>query len=172
MQVKVNVLSTKGFTKSDRQKIDQACALINTVVNSELFAQKFLRARMTELNGLTNEQALEQIRSGDCLFSDKDGTIDLKLVLYYKRWSRVVGYTNGTPMTIWINRKFFSTPVSIGSNLLHEACHLIGFSHYKSWETSLPYTMNRLFEACCRELGLKVPKLLMASVGCSLERVA
>lgn len=172
MQVKVNILSTRGFSKADRQRIDQACTLINTVVNSELFAQKFLRSRMTELNGLTNEQALEVIRSGDCDFTDKDGTIDLKLVLYYKRFSSVIGYTDGTPLTIFINRKFFSTPVSIGSNLLHEACHLMGFSHYKTWESSLPYTINRIFEACCRELSLKVPKSIAMCNRDSVKQVA
>lgn len=153
--VKVKILKTTGFSKSDLNKIKLAEEILNIVINSDTYKNLFLAQSFTETNGKTNQEIYDQLISGDCLFTDADDTIDLKLVMYYRRWSKVVGYVNGSPLTIFINRKFFSTPISIASNLLHEYFHLMGFSHNDRWETSLSYLAgNELFEFAAKKLGL------------------
>ena len=152
--IKVKLHSSKGFKPSEQAMVDKAVSMMDRVLNSELFKKKVLAGRFTETNGKTNQEIYDIIMSGDCEYSDADGTIDLAAVMYYKRWSGVVGYVTGEDFTVYMNRKFFSTPTSIGSNLLHEATHNMGFSHYEVFETSVPYSMNRIFEACVKEMKL------------------
>lgn len=155
-KLKVKILDTSGFTKSDLDKIELATVIIEVVVNSIIYRELFLVAKFTETNGKTNQEIFNELLSGDCQFTDADGTIDLKLVMYYKRYSSVVGYFDGTPFSIFINRKFFSTPLSIASNLLHEYLHIIGYSHYGAFETSVPYLAgNTIFEKAAKQLGFK-----------------
>lgn len=160
MQVKVKILKTSGFSKADLAKIDAAVCLLDTVLNSQMFRSEFLKEKLTENKGKTNAEIIDHLLSGDCQFTDADGSIDLKLVMYYKRWSSVVGYFDGTPLTIFINRKFFSSHIDIASNLLHEYFHLMGYSHYKAFQTSVPYTANRVFERCVKAIGFKIPSSL------------
>lgn len=160
--IKVKILKTSGFSKADLAKIDAAVCLLDTILNTKMFRDEFLKEKMTETNGKTNAEILDHLLSGDCQFTDADGMIDLKLVMYYKRWSKVVGYFDGTPFTIFINRKFFSSHIDIASNLLHEYFHLMGYSHYERFETSVPYTANRVFERCVERIGFKVPSSIAA----------
>lgn len=155
IKLKVKILDTSGFTASDIEKIKKAEEIIFQVVNSDLYRERFLAAKFTETKGKTNEEILTELLSGDCQFTDADGTMDLKLVMYYKRYSSVVGYFDGTPFSIFINRKFFSTPLSIASNLFHEYAHLVGYTHYGEFETSVPYLAgNTIFERVAIKFGL------------------
>lgn len=155
-KLKVKIIDTSGFSASDLTKIALAQDIIELVVNSIAYREEFLKAEFTETNGKSNIEILNTILSGDCQFTDADGTMDLKLVMYGKRFSKVVGYTDGTPFTVFINRKFFSTPLSIGSNLFHEYIHLSGWSHHGAFETSVPYLAgNTIFERVAKRLGVK-----------------
>lgn len=155
IKLRVKILDTSGFSKSDLEKIKKAEDIIEVVVNSAAYAFDFLDAKFTETNGDSNKKILDTLLSGDCQFTDADGTMDLKLIMYYKRYSGVVGYFDGTPFSIFINRKFFSTPLSIASNLLHEYFHMIGYSHYGVFDTSVPYLGgNTIFERVAIKLGM------------------
>ncbi len=155
VKLKVKILNTSGFTISELEQIAKAEEIIHQVVNSDLYREEFLKAEFTEKNGKTNQEILNELLSGDCQFTDADGVMDIKLVMYYKRYSSVVGYFDGTPLTIFINRKFFSTPLSIASNLWHEYIHLVGYSHYEVFETSVPYLAgNTIFERVASKLNL------------------
>lgn len=154
-KLRVNILDTSGFSESDLNKIKLAQEIIFIVVNSQEYKDEFLKAEFTETEGKSNIEIFNTLLSGDCQFSDADGTMDLKLVMYYKRYSSVVGYFDGTPFSIFINRKFFSTPLSIASNLWHEYIHVCGWSHYGAFETSVPYLAgNTIFERVAIKFGL------------------
>lgn len=155
VKLKVKILDTSGFTASDLEKIKRAEEIVYQVVNSDLYKEEFLKANFTETKGKTNQEILNELLSGDCQFTDADGVMDIKLVMYYKRYSSVVGYFDGTPLTIFMNRKFFSTPLSIASNLWHEYIHIVGYSHYEVFETSVPYLAgNTIFESVANKLNL------------------
>jgi hypothetical protein len=146
--------SLEGFTVPELEVVSQAEALLAKVMDSDSFRDKVLAADFTETNGMTNQEIYDCLLEGNHYFCQPSGTIRLNLVMYMEPHSRVIGYTYLESITTYINRKFFATPVSIASNLIHEYSHILGFTHRGNWSTSIPYTLNRIFEACCAELGL------------------
>lgn len=129
----------------DADALSKARALILQVCATPLFAGKLLAATLTETQGKTNLQVLSDI-------TEMDLTISVNL--YSSWWSHVIGYTYFATNTIHVNRKYFHGTVSIASNLLHECSHILGYTHDQVWATSVPYTLNRIFEDCCLELKL------------------
>lgn len=132
----------------DKKRLEFAIEGANRILASPLFKTRLLEEKLTETNGLTNLQVYEKIMAGDQLNPfDKLGETDIKVMLYRKTWSRVVGYTFIDSVTVWMNRKFFGQPKGIGSNLIHEACgHQNGFLHQGRWATAVPYVLNRVTE--------------------------
>lgn len=154
-RLEINITEIENFTDADLQKIDEAKRIYNIVVNHPLY-WKYIReawANLTETKGYTYERFKKEYLSGDCKFTDADNSTDLQLVMYYKRWSKVVGYVLGDSNTIYINRKYFINPLNIASNLNHEALHLMGFSHYGNKSTSIPYKIgNDIFEKTWKDI--------------------
>lgn len=151
----LDIESAKGFSDKERAKIDEAKRIYEIVVNSPLYWEKIEKSwhLLTETKNFSFEEFKILMLSGDCKFSDADGETDIALVMYHRKWSKVVGYVMGDSNMIHINRKYFSSPLSIASNLNHEALHLLGFSHYGTKSTSIPYVVgNDLFEETWKEL--------------------
>lgn len=143
--IKIKVNPQRGMSTAELEKINAAVQGLEKILNSDRFKIELLLAKMTETNGLTNQQVYDKIMAGDQVINgDEMGVLDFNLVLYRKSWSKVVGYTFTNSMTIWVNRKYFSTPKSISENIGHELMHQLGFFHNKIWSTSVPYTMNRI----------------------------
>src|SRR5690606_23212813 len=84
------------------------------------------------------------------------GVLDISVMMYYKSWSKVVGYTFEGGLTVWVNHKFFGSPKNTASNLLHEASHQLGYFHNGAWAKTVPYTMNRIVEELWDELCGKI----------------
>lgn len=142
----VTILEVVNGTDQEKATLAKGKDLVLKVVASPLFASKLLAASLTETNGLTNAEVLQKITAA---------SLEVTLWMYSKWWSKVVGYTYFKTNTIYVNRKFFRGPVAEGSNLLHEMSHILGFAHEFVWETSVPYTLNRIFEECCVELNFQ-----------------
>lgn len=139
------ILEVVNGSIPEKNTVSQAHDLIVKVVASPLFASKLLAATLTETNGLTNAQVLDKL---------VQATLSITVWMYNRWWTKVIGYTYFKTNTIYVNRKFFHGPVSVGSNLLHECSHILDFAHNGAWATSVPYTLNRIFEECCVELNL------------------
>lgn len=152
----LDIENTTNFNDKDLQKIDEAKRIFNIVVNHPLYWQKIKAAwhKVTETKGHNFVSFKNYFLSGDCNFSQKDGERDLELVMYHKKWSRVVGYVYANRDNIvYINRKYFSSPLGIASNLNHEGLHLMGFSHYGNKSTSIPYLIgNKIFEDTWKQI--------------------
>ncbi len=107
-----------------------------------------------EANGHDYELFKELMLSGDCNFTEADGETNILLIMYNRPWSKVVGYVYSNQSNlIHINRKYFGNPLKIASNLNHEALHLMGFSHYGTHSTSVPYLIgNKLFQDTWKQI--------------------
>ena len=157
--------SIQKFSQSERAKLEAAFALIEKVVNSEEFKDRFINflnkedERSFKSNqGLTNEKIFEQFMAGrELLLPDTVGEMNFYLKLYHKRFSNVLGWTSRSSNLININKKFFKNfkPNEVAGNLVHEWLHKLGFSHSSAKEhDSVPYGVGYLM----REMGGRVLK--------------
>lgn len=140
----LTILSEYGTTPDDTELLEQAVALISEVTATKRFADLLMAAPLTETQGKANAQVLQDI---DC------ARLQVSINLYDSWWSKVIGWTTLQGNIIHVNRKYFHGVVSIASNLLHEGSHILGYTHNGVWATSVPYTLNRIFEQVCMELN-------------------
>lgn len=154
MQLKIH--GTQNFSAEEKAKIDEAKRIFDIVVNSSLYHNKIKDSWhiLTETKGYDYNSFMQLYLSGDCNFTGADNTMDLNLIMYYNRFSKVVGYVMGDNFNVWLNRKFFISPLKIASNLNHEGLHNLGFSHYGKKSSSIPYMVgNKLFEETWKEIS-------------------
>lgn len=144
MQIKL--LDVVNETISEFHKFSKAVDLITHVTTSKLFADKVMAAQFSETNGFSNAQILSMVDNAEPKITVR---------VYKSWWSKVVGYTYFKSNTIYVNRKYLGGLVGVASNLLHEVMHILNFGHAGKWSSSVPYTMNRIFEECCLQMDLK-----------------
>jgi hypothetical protein len=120
----------------------QGFQIANAVLLSDCFRQGVLAAPMTH----TRDQSQQQI------YDAMTGPAVPLSVVLYDGGNRhgTVGYENsGEPGIVHMNRFYVHSAYMVADNLLHEAAHTRGYIHKSSKEAeSVPYTMNRIFEAC------------------------
>lgn len=145
--MRVQFLRISGLNDYQAKILNKSKDLMNQVLNSEEFKSKILNSYFTETNGLSAAEIYNVLAYGSW---------DLKIV-GYRSWnvfSKVMGYfVSGE--TIYINTRKITDALTLASLLTHENSHRLGFSHYGIWNTSVPYSLNRIFEACVAELKLK-----------------
>lgn len=157
----IDIHEQTNFTAEEKKIYAEAKVAVEKVLNSKRFKTKFLAAKLTNVEGLTNEKIYTKLMSGIDLFNKTaDYDIDVYVEMYYKN-NRVVGYTTPSINKTYLNRKFFSQydAADIACNMVHEYLHKVGFDHESASEhTSVPYAIGYLLEACIREMWAK-PKL-------------
>lgn len=134
--------------------VDAAFADLNRVLSSDVFERCVLSAAFTETNGLSNQQiyALAVDRSpltvDFTMFNGTEEHNNVWLTMGYEdpRW----------PTVCFANRHFITNKELCASLILHETMHLLGFTHRGVKRTSVPYTMNRIYENAAAQLGLQV----------------
>ena len=101
----------------------------------------------------------------------EDNVINLYVDDYYTV-KKVVGYTLLSSKYIRVNTKYFDTNSNkrVGSNLLHEYGHLVGFSHDFRRTARRPfsicYQLNKAYEECHdRLIGPREGSLAKVKVG-------
>lgn len=97
-----------------------------------------------------------------CALATSQGKIEL-MVETYHTWKNVIGYGLPSDTIIRVNRKYLDRYsihrtkdlINIGSNLLHEHGHDMGFKHdfmrTKRRPKSICYSLNRAYEAAALE---------------------
>ena len=142
----VTVDKYTNFTQNEKTKIEQAEKKLNTMLGGDCFKNFMLDADLIQTNNRTNIQVVDHLKSSH---------VNIELIIYYKYFSKVHGYTYPNVNKIWFNRKYHSgtTVCAEASNLMHELSHKFGYGHdYKATSTrpkSVPYTLNRAVKACC-----------------------
>lgn len=161
----VKGMDIQGFDSESMQKMEKAFEVLEKVVNSEEFKNRVLnfvndqgKNEFASSNGLTNEQIYSIFMDGrETLQQNTPGEMNFYLKLYYKRYSKVIGWTNASINTININWKFFKKFAlsDVAGNLAHEWTHKIGFGHKSASEhDSAPYAIGYIV----REMSAKVLK--------------
>jgi hypothetical protein len=163
--LKVKAMDIQGFDQESLKKLDQSFKLLEKIVNSQEFKNRIINFRNTQnqrsfasSNGLSNEQIYDIFMEGrETLQSQTPGEMNFFLKLYYKRYSKVIGWTNGSINTININWKFFKNfkHHEVAGNLAHEWTHKLGFGHESAAEhDSVPYGIGYIV----REMGERLSK--------------
>jgi hypothetical protein len=156
----VRPMSVVGFDNESMVKMNKAFEVLEKVVNSEEFKNRVINFKNTQNersfasnNGLSNEQIFDSFMEGrETLQPNTPGEMNFFLKLYHKRYSKVIGWTDGSINVININWKFFKNfkPNEVAGNLAHEWTHKLGFDHQSAAEhDSAPYAIGYIV----REMG-------------------
>lgn len=135
----IKALSYKDYSPREEKTKREGLILVNIALGDADFERRWVdpSVNCTENKGLTQREILQKLRED----------IGIQFRAYRKWWSKVVGYfISGN--TIWDNLKYvdIGDATESGSNDLHETCHVKGFTHNNRWNSSVPYTANRIFE--------------------------
>ena len=143
----VNVTKYTNFSKEEKVKASKYIPLMDKVLNSNCFEEFMIARDLRKTNGKTNKQVVKHIRKSN---------VDIELIMYFKRFSKVAGYTQKGATWIKLNRKYHegASLCSEASNLAHELGHKINYGH--DFEAtidrplSVPYSINAAFKSCCK----------------------
>lgn len=145
----ISVVKFINHSAAEIKKNQAAIEKIKEVVKSDCFKNELMSRKLIQTNGKTNAEVLE------IMLNSK---VNIRLSMYRKRFSSVNGYTYDKSDVINLNRKYhdYYGVCSVANNLAHEALgHKNGFSHdYKpnlQRPFSVPYSLNVIFEKCCRD---------------------
>lgn len=143
----VDVIKYTNFTEKQVVKTEKALDKITEVYNSKCFSNFMLKRGLIQTNGKTPSEVIKH------LITKK---VNAELIWYYKRFSKVHGFTQPGVKWIKLNAKYHTgtTICDEGSNIAHEASHKIGYGHdFKATKRrpySVPYSINSAFKACCK----------------------
>jgi len=143
----VNVIKYTNFNEEEKVKASKYIPLMDNVINSKCFEEFMIARDLRKTNGKTNEEVVQHIRKS---------TVDIELIMYFKRFSKVAGYTEKGATWIKLNRKYHAGAsfCSEASNLAHELSHKINYGHdFKATidrPLSVPYSINAAFKSCCK----------------------
>ena len=140
--------------------MEKAQATLQKILNTEEFKQKVLhftylgQETYVQNNGLSNLEIYNKIMAGAEQLPKKTSanqTMDLFTELYYEA-SNVIGYTDPSVSTIYMNSYFFDRfdASNVAGNMMHEWLHKLGFDHdFDSTDrrpSSVPYAIGYIAE--------------------------
>jgi len=156
--------ATRMDNEIRRDKMGQVSLEMHTVINSSIFRDQILKLKpfkgeRSKYKNLTNSEVYNMIMHGaDIHEPQMDHELDIFVDDYYT-WKKVIGYTKPkVDRIIRVNTKYFDKrhTMNIGSNILHEYGHLMGFSHdfFMSDErpSSICYQFNKAYVAAYKKL--------------------
>jgi hypothetical protein len=156
MLTKITIDASKMDTLERREKIQTVAGELHTVINSRIFMDEVMKMRThgerSKLKDLSNREIYDLLMKGaETLDPEVDYEWDIFVDDYYT-FKRVVGYTYLNKKWIYVNTKYFDTRSTklIGSNIVHEQSHKLGFSHdfrsTKDRPFSVSYQLNLAYE--------------------------
>jgi hypothetical protein len=138
------VAGTIKCLREEAAMVADAYSDLNKVLASDLFRMETLAAAFTEANGL------DSLGVYDLVVSRSPITVDLTMFTgtkWQNYFSRTMGYEDPNhPTVCFANRHFIRSKELCASLILHETMHVVGFPHAHAKNTSVPYTMNRIYE--------------------------
>lgn len=142
-----------GATVNECKMIAQAVDYVRQVVSSSEFREAVIYAKFTNTNGLSNQQIYDLFTKTKLLVNVDmfDGSWKQNHVWH------TMGYEDPNDDFVHANRYFIQDALTMGSLILHELSHEpLGFHHNSASDSSsVPYTMNRIFESVAEKLGIK-----------------
>lgn len=140
----VELGTVKNADLKQQEQIKIAIGYMKQVLSSDCFEDRILTGEFTETNGLTNEQILNIVHS-------RVFTINFEF-FYGTRMQNYVYKTMGYDIgdgVVYMNSFYVEDAKTIMSLAMHEALgHGLGFRHDGYKNTSFPYKLNEISEAC------------------------
>lgn len=141
-----------NYTEPQKKNLAAASKHLEEIFNSEEF-QKAVEGRTYTSTTLTGKEVYKKLMEGvESYNKEVNFTMDLKVTMYLKTLTKVVGYTTPGSDTVFTNSKFHSkySACKIASNLTHEWSHKLGFQHSSASDAkSVPYSLNEIVEKIC-----------------------
>jgi hypothetical protein len=142
----------QNATDDETTMCKTALGYLFRVLASDSFKTKVLAAQFTETNGQTNQQIYDAYTTTTIVINVSffSGTLIQDKIEHTEGYECGDGYCH-------INRDFIRTAYETTSIMAHEIGHEpLGFSHIDPPEdqTSIPYLMNSIVEACMDEIGI------------------
>jgi hypothetical protein len=135
-----------------------------SVLNSSNFKKALLElarycpGELSEWRTKTPEEIVQHFFSGrEVLEPTEDKEFDIYVDNFFS-WRGVIGYTNRNTKWMFVNTRFFdrNSTRSIGSNIIHEYGHKIGFEHHFKRTSvrplSLCYLLNKAYSRAHKEI--------------------
>jgi hypothetical protein len=172
----INLNASKMNCEERRDKLEEVAFQLHQIVNSTIFRDKVLRMRpwgeTSEWKSASGAMIYNHIMSGA---EETNGIEDRVMDIYvddFFSYRNIVGYMNPFKKWIHVNTKYFDKRFNkaIGSNILHEYGHTLGFRHEggatKARPHSICYRLNVIYEECHNKLvGNNIPSLVKIKVG-------
>lgn len=131
-QTTIQVTENNGFEDPIiKQKLDDAVKILERVVNSDQFGKRVENSKYFRNNKMKGAAILQKIRTGHEENTMPDNIISL-LVEVYNNKKNEIGHTTPDGI-IHTNKEWIlsNSATCYAAHLLHEYCHVLGFSH--SW---------------------------------------
>jgi len=156
---KITIDASKIDTQERKDKLEIVAQEMHRVLNSTIFRDKVMlmkkHGERSKWKDKTNLEIYNHIMSGQEVLNGEE--VDYELDIFvddYFSLKRVIGYTYPSIKTIFVNTRYFDkrNTRDIGSNILHETGHKLGFSHdfraTKDRPYSICYQLNKVYEEC------------------------
>lgn len=138
------------------------------IVNKPEFKAAILAKKFTSTK-LTGQQIWDKMEAGsELLIPEANGIWDWKVGFYTKNTSKVIGWTNGSIITVWVNTKYFdkNDEGDIIANIVHEYLHKIGLDHssakdYNSAPYWIGYLARDLYNKSLTEVVVELPPVIV-----------
>jgi len=158
MLTKINIDASRLDTNERKEKIEQVAVEMHQIVNSRIFQDKVHTMKKwgetSKYKDASNQRIYKMIMDGaETLDPIVDNEMDIFIDDYFS-WRRVIGYTKKNIKTIFVNTRYFDKRGTklIGSNIMHEYGHKLGFGHdfYATDRRpfSICYQLNNIYEEC------------------------
>jgi ssRNA-specific RNase YbeY (16S rRNA maturation enzyme) len=148
-------IQADNYNPQQLEKLKKAEKIIEKIFNSDDYKQEILKRTFTNTKGLTNLEIYEKLFAGaEALQPAVNYQMDLRVVMYYQRFTNVVGYTTPKSLIVNTNSKFHDNydECKVASNLTHEWTHKMGFDHTSAGDSkSVPYSHNDIVETLCKK---------------------
>lgn len=169
----IKIIEAKNYHNNNLSRVKSVVQLLENTINSEEFKNAVInfkthlqggtfhffkiekkrgRTRTIKLKRYTNTEVLSKILKGN---SSEENVIELKLKMEYGSDGDVVGFKRSGDPTIHTYEKFVKT-MSLeryAAHIIHEYCHIIGFSHSSSRKNdkfrdcySVPYAIHKMLK--------------------------
>lgn len=157
MITKITIDASKVKTRERYEKIRNISEEIHTVINSKYFMDQVMKIRKhgerSKYKDSTNTEIYKMLKEGAEGHSPEvDNEWDI-FISTFRSMGSAIGKTISGDKTIYVKDGFFDRahPVKVGSLIVHEQGHHLGFSH-DFWSTperpfSICYQLNLCYEA-------------------------
>jgi hypothetical protein len=144
------IFRTINATKSEQALIARASIKLNEVIESDCARDLLEKRALVQTGGRTPEQVYQHLLS-------LKGEVPMRM--YFKRFTSAVAYRVPPRLDVYFNRRFFTPSVSVcdwASTMAHEGLgHSLGNYDHDFKATlrrpfSVPYSLNLVFDRCCK----------------------